>query len=159
MPLLQSSAAQSSRGQAPILSACPPAIEQICTPNNNKWVKFAVWSKDANLPTVFSEWWEQTKWRQEHRKVQVTWDTSKLSAEAWKFFRCLARSDDGIPVVQCLRCDYTLSHPAIEQSGTSMLRRHVERKQCKHASLTKGLESITGFLTRQKVYLLQYWLQ
>ena len=138
--------------------ACPNTIEQVSPPNQSNHTKFAVWPENRDVQEAFWNWWEQTTWRRENSEAKVVWDVSKQPSKVWVFFRAVARSHDGRPFVQCLRCNSTLSHPSLEQTGTSALRRHIVRRQCIQAAKAKSLPPISSFLGSKNVWLLQLLL-
>ena len=136
-----------------VLELFPSTIERITVANRPFIQKFAIWADGTKH--VWDGWWDQTPWRTENPTAKITWDHSKKRSEKWTNFRSLSRVSDGRPFVQCLRCDYVLQHPVLEQSGTSVLGRHVNSQQCKKSAKVQGLPPLADFLKRKSVRLLQ----
>jgi hypothetical protein len=127
----------------------PSIIERTTVPNHSRIHKFAIWAEDTKH--IWDGWWDQTPWRCENPTTLIKWDFSKKRSPKWVNYRPISRISDGRPFIQCIRCDHALQHPIIEQSGTTILGRHIESQQCKKHAKMNGLPPISEFFKKKSV--------
>jgi hypothetical protein len=99
----------------------------------------------------WNAWWNTTIWRKEHSDSSINFDKSTLKSVAWEYIKPCARFHDGLLSVQYERCEVVLVHPAVKDTGTSVLARHSKSEECKKQAKRKGKEDIKLFIEKKKV--------
>lgn len=77
-----------------------------------------------------SAWWYRTPWYRKYKKAITIFAPNRKTSEVWQYFRHIIRISDGKPSIQCTRCDSSLTHPTIANTGTSALKRHLQSGHC-----------------------------
>lgn len=144
----------STHPTVPQRAPAPPSKFQLV--ESSDWAHAKAVLLDAIDLNEWLDWWSQTPWHLSHSKKTIQWTQSKKTAEIWQYYQPCARNTDGQPFIRCTRCTSVLTHPAIGNTGTTALIRHLETKACKKAAKRDGLRTIESFLTPSdngKVYI------
>lgn len=102
---------------------------------------------DPDNAEPFNEWWRITTFavtnasRPAGSRFRPSWDQRGSRAAYWEYFRVIARTTTGVPMVYCTRCGWTGRHPAVftvkadgttgSRQGNSTMKSHLLTASCR----------------------------
>lgn len=95
------------------------------------------WTKECHKD--FTDWWLQTEWvlqkvaddENDDMLKLLGWNSTTRTSSYWQSFDQAALATTGEPAIICCRCQSSLSHPAVKNTGTSSLKNHLRTNACR----------------------------
>jgi hypothetical protein len=103
---------------------------------------------------VFDTWGNQTTFssrRREDNKPRLKWGAKERTSDAWKDFREGVEFPGGEPKVYCIHCLHPLTHPGIDDFGTSSMKYHARKGCKKKAHSTTSKRTIAQLMIQKRV--------